>query len=112
MENNINDYLTNGELFSKLSDFTRIVDPLQKRVIEYRNKEVPINNIHCFDFWGKNKVCDNCISMRAYNDNTTYVKIEYNKDKTYIVTAVPYILGQRRTKPGCCITYEYGKIGT
>ena len=46
MENNINDYLTNGELFSKLSDFTRIVDPLQKRVIEYGNKEVLINNIH------------------------------------------------------------------
>ena len=96
MENNINDYLTNGELFSKLSDFTRIVDPLQKRVIEYGNKEVLINNIHCFDFWGKNKVCDNCISMRAYNDNTTYVKIEYNKDKTYIVTAVPYILDNRK----------------
>ena len=96
MENNINDYLTNGELFSKLSDFTRIVDPLQKRVIEYGNKEVLINNIHCFDFWGKNKVCDNCISMRAYNDNTTYVKIEYRKDKTYIVTAVPYILDNRK----------------
>ena len=74
MENNINDYLTNGELFSKLSDFTRIVDPLQKkRVIEYGNKEVQLTTSTVLIFLVKTK-CDNCISMRAYNDNTTYVK--------------------------------------
>ena len=72
MPDNVNDYLSNGDLFSKLSDITRIVDPLQKTVIQYKNKEVVIDGIHCFDFWGKNKVCDNCISMRAYNDNKTY----------------------------------------
>ncbi len=96
MENSLNAYLADGKLFSKLSDITRIVDPLQKSVVEYRNKETDINEIHCFDFWGKNKVCDNCISMRAYNDNTTYVKIEYNKEKTYLVTAIPYTFDNRR----------------
>jgi len=34
--------------------------------------------------------------MRTYNDNTTYVKIEYNKDKTYMITTVPYDLADRR----------------
>ena len=96
MADNVNDYLSNGALFSKLSDITRIVDPLQKTVIQYKNKEVVIDGIHCFDFWGKNKVCDNCISMRAYNDNKTYVKIEYNKDKIYLITAVPHDLNDRR----------------
>ena len=96
MPDNVNDYLSNGTLFSKLSDITRIVDPLQKTVIQYKNKEVVIDGIHCFDFWGKNKVCDNCISMRAYNDNKTYVKIEYNKDKIYLITAVPHDLNDRR----------------
>jgi len=96
VESFINAYLTKGDLFSKLSDVTRIVDPLQKRVIEYGNNEVPISEIHCFDFWGKNKVCDNCISMRAYNDNTTCVMIQYNKDKIYIATAVPYIFENRK----------------
>jgi len=95
MEEDINSYLTNNELFSKLSDVTRIVDPIKKSVIEYRNKEIPVNGIHCFDFWGKNKICDNCISMRAYNDNSTYVKIEYNKDKIYSITAIPHNLGDR-----------------
>ena len=96
MPDNVNDYLSNGTLFSKLSDITRIVDPLQKTVIQYKNKEVVIDGIHCFDFWGKNKVCDNCISMRAYNDNKTYVKIEYNKEKIYLITAVPHDLNDRR----------------
>lgn len=96
MDANLNEYLRSGALFNKISDITRIVDPLQKSVIEYKNKDAVIDKIHCFDFWGNNKICDNCISMRAYNDNTTYVKIEYTKDKTFLVIAVPYDLGDRR----------------
>ncbi len=92
--NNIN--LSIDELLNKISDVTRIVDPLQKKVIEYNNNLAIVEEIHCFDFWGKNKVCDNCISIRAYNDNTTYVKIEYKKDKTYMITAVPYCFDGRR----------------
>lgn len=92
--NNIN--LSIDELLNKISDVTRIVDPLQKKVIEYNNNLAIVEEIHCFDFWGKNKVCDNCISIRAYNDNTTYVKIEYKKDKTYMITAIPYCFDDRR----------------
>lgn len=92
--NNIN--LSIDELLNKISDVTRIVDPLQKKVIEYNNNLAIVEEIHCFDFWGKNKVCYNCISIRAYNDNTTYVKIEYKKDKTYMITAVPYCFDDRR----------------
>ena len=83
-------YKSSAALFTKISDITRIVDPLQKSVIEYKNSDAVLENVHCFDFWKNNKVCDNCISMRAYNDNSTYVKIEYLKDKTYLITAVPY----------------------
>jgi len=96
MDDNINTYLSSGAIFNKISDITRIVDPLQKKVIDNINNDAVIDESHCFDFWGKNKVCDNCISMRTYNDNTTYVKIEYNKDKTYMITTVPYDLADRR----------------
>ena len=92
--NNIN--LSIDELLNKISDVTRIVDPLQKKVIEYKNSVEIVEEIRCFDFWGKNKVCDNCISIRAYNDNTTYVKIEYRNNKTYMITAVPYCFDDRR----------------
>lgn len=96
MDNDLNAYLSSGEIFNKISDITRIVDPLQKKVVEYKNENAYIHDVSCFDFWGKNKICDNCISMRAYNDNTTYLKIEYNKDKTYSITAVPHDLSDRR----------------
>ncbi len=96
MADNVNDYLSCETLFSKISDITRIVDPLRKNIIDYKNKDVVIEEIHCFDFWGKNKVCDNCISMRAYNDNKTYVKIEYNKEKIFLIIAVPHDLSDRR----------------
>ncbi|MDD4688907.1 MAG: GGDEF domain-containing protein [Eubacteriales bacterium] len=96
MDKNINADLNNGEILSKISDVMRIVDPIQKRTIEYKNKDIPINEIHCFEFLSKNEICDNCISMRAYNDNTEYVKIEYNKEKAYLISAVPYILDNRK----------------
>lgn len=89
MVNELSAYLTDTELLNKLSDVTRVVDPFEKKVYEYKNEEVAVNELHCFDFWGKNQVCENCISMRAYRDNSTYVKIEYAQEKTYLITAVP-----------------------
>lgn len=96
MDDIMDSYLSDSALINKLSDITRVIDPVKKQVIKYKNNEKADDKIHCFDFWGKNKVCDNCISMRAYHDNTTYVKIEYNKDKTYMVTAIPIELENRR----------------
>jgi diguanylate cyclase (GGDEF)-like protein len=84
------------DIIDKLSDITRIVDPQAKKVLTYGSKKTKTDELRCFNFWGKNKVCDNCISMRAYNDNCTYVKIEYLKDRIYMVTAVPYDLDDRR----------------
>jgi diguanylate cyclase (GGDEF)-like protein len=34
-------------------------------------------------------VCDNCISIRAYRNRHTYIKIEYKEDRTYLITAIP-----------------------
>ncbi len=88
MDWNAGEYLSSPELLDKISDVIRIIDPLQKKIVEYKNNSTIVEDIHCFDFWGKNKVCDNCISMRAYNDNNTFVKIEYKEDRTYMITAV------------------------
>lgn len=87
MNDTMDAYLSSEAILSKISDITRIVDPLQKRVVAYRDQGMVINEIHCFDFWDRNQVCDNCISMRAYHDNATYIKIEYIKDKVYLITA-------------------------
>lgn len=80
--------ISNMPLLEKICDAARLVDPVGKKVIDMTSG-MP-SAVHCFDSWGKNKVCDNCISMRAYNDNTTYVKFEYSKDRIFLVTAVPF----------------------
>ena len=102
MNDNYNMLFENNSIFDKLSDLTRVVDPLKKSVLEYKSVGIDsethnlINSfVHCYDFWSKNKLCDNCISMRAYNDNETYIKIEYAKDKVYMITAIPQILSDR-----------------
>ena len=71
-------------ILGKICDIARIVDPLQKKVLSYQNNDADIGNFHCFDFWKKNHVCDNCISMRAYNDNLTYVKNRVTALTNYI----------------------------
>lgn len=39
----------------------------------------------CFDFWGKTKACDNCISYKVLNDHKERVKFEYLDGKPYEV---------------------------
>lgn len=90
MDDNISTYISSGMILEKISDITRIVDPLKKKVISFKENDISTEDIKCFDFWEKGQVCENCISMRAYNDNASYVKIEYNDDKMYMVTAFPY----------------------
>lgn len=90
------------ELFDKIHildkafDKIRIVDPVNSRIINIYNNKIEESVFECFSFWGKNKVCDNCVSIRAYNENNTFVKMEYNLNEIYMVTAVPIEFEERR----------------
>lgn len=77
-------------------EHVRFVDPLAKHVINHSNNIPNTVAAKCFDFWGRNKICDNCISMRAYNQNQTFVKIEYTPSSIHMVTAIPIELNNRR----------------
>ena len=46
-------------------------------------------DFECHKFWGKKKICDNCISLRADQENQPYFKMEYKGAKIYFITAVP-----------------------
>ncbi|MDT8719714.1 GGDEF domain-containing protein [Clostridium sp. 19966] len=74
-------------VFNKLYDYMRVVDPLNKTIVfdTYNEHE----NDSCFDLWKKNSFCKNCISMRAYINNDTFIKIEYDKDKIILIIAIP-----------------------
>nr|WP_319214715.1 GGDEF domain-containing protein [uncultured Trichococcus sp.] len=78
--------------FDKMYEQVRIVDPVNKAVLFVKNKNqeelMPVREA-CFGIWGKGEVCKNCISMRAYNENDTFIKIETSPDKIIMVTAIP-----------------------
>ena len=74
---------------SEIYDDMRVVDPVDKKVYELKEGKIIKSDLACFKFWGRNRVCDNCIALRALNENDSYVKIENNAKKAYIVTAIP-----------------------
>ncbi len=93
---NIKAILEKLDVFEKTYESIRIVDPLNKKILTNNKDDSAVEKLNCFDFWGKNKVCDNCVSIRAYNENNTYVKFEYNSDAIFMVTAIPYEVEDRR----------------
>jgi len=95
-DNEVQEVLDKLVFFEKMYEQIRLVDPIIKKVISYKNNTVKELAYKCFDFWAKNKICDNCISIRAFNENKTFVKVEYTPNEIYIVTAVPVELSNRR----------------
>lgn len=83
-------------ILEKAYDFIQLIDPVNKKVVNYYNNTSKVSLHHCYDCWEKNIICDNCISYRAYWDNKTYVKMDYNQDNIFMVTAVPIDLADRR----------------
>lgn len=92
MQNGLESLIDNLSMLEKLYDVIRIVEPLKKKNIYYENDEVKILDSNCYDFWKGEKYCPNCVSMRAYNENDTFVKFEYNKEKIYMVMASPIFI--------------------
>ena len=83
-------------IVEKLYDKIRLVDPVNKRVISYNDYEEIEAPMKCFDFLGKNKECENCVSMRAYHENQTFVKLEYAENDILMITAIPIQLADRK----------------
>lgn len=84
-------FIKNLSIFEKLYDFVRIVDPLKKTAYTVIENKLDKENNPCYDFWKQNKICQNCISIRAYKDNKDYVKIEFNGKKLFMITAIPIV---------------------
>lgn len=92
----IQELLNRISVFDKMYEQIRIVDPIENKVINQNNGELIETDTKCFAFWNTNRVCENCISMRAILENNTFVKVEYTKDNLYMITAIPFELPDRR----------------
>lgn len=84
------------QIFEKMYDAIRIVDPLGKRVLEIRENDLLKLDIECYNYWKKEQICDNCISMRAFNEDDTFYKMEYIDGNVFMITAVPVWVEENR----------------
>lgn len=75
--------------FHKMYDAVRIVDPIHKKVLESKGRLIQEMNKVCYDYWGNEKICKNCISVRSWNENKSYFKLEHKNDVIMAVTALP-----------------------
>ncbi|PKM50761.1 MAG: GGDEF domain-containing protein [Firmicutes bacterium HGW-Firmicutes-7] len=84
--------LTGLKFIEKTYEIMRIIEPIKKKVLHYQESKIIETNLICHHFWKKDQACDNCVSLRAYTENEVFIKIEYNADKIYMVTAIPLVL--------------------
>ena len=85
----LNKLQQNLVFFNKMYDAVRLVDPVRKRVLEYRDCMIGKTAEICYAYWENGHICDNCISVRAHHDNKSYIKLEQNPDVIMLVTALP-----------------------
>ena len=83
-------------VFINLYDVLRIIDPIRKNTIIIKENHVQESEETCYAFWKRGDVCVNCISMRAYTENDTFVKIENKEGKVYLLIATPIILDNNK----------------
>lgn len=76
-------------IFPNLYDSIRIVDPINKKVIKMNNDTIVHMNEACYGYWNRKRFCENCISMRAFIQNDTCVKIECKDNSIIFIIATP-----------------------
>lgn len=87
----------NLDFFNKMYDAVRIVDPLNKRVLDYCGCSLEETEKVCYDYWKSGEICDNCISVRAHHENKSYMKLEQSPDLILMVTALPIETAEQPT---------------
>lgn len=75
--------------FKKMYDSVRLVDPINKKVVEYHHCNRNETGGFCYDYWENGKICDNCISVRAYLYDKCFIKLEQTVTTIMLVTAIP-----------------------
>jgi two-component system cell cycle response regulator len=76
-------------MFKNLYDSIRIVDPINKRVISVQEDTTKVLESNCYGLWNKEEYCRNCVSMRAFLQNDTLLKMEFVDGKIMLITASP-----------------------
>lgn len=74
------------QLFEKIYQSMRIVDPVSKRALELNESELGEMEV----------ICENCASIREYNKCDTTFRMENNGNKSYMVVAIPMSIQKKQ----------------
>ncbi len=92
MDERIKEIVSNLTVLGSLFDEVRVVDPFRKQTVYFKDGEEEIASGSCYDVWKNGGCCANCISTRAHQEQETFVKVEYDKQRLFMVTAAPVCL--------------------
>ncbi len=82
----------NMSIFDGIYDIVRIVDPINHVSWIAADHDENILPGTCYDFWGRNESCKNCISTMAYLENDTFIKIDQKDENVFFVLATSKII--------------------
>lgn len=84
------------KLYEKIFDIVRVVDPIKMRVIgDVRNGAI-INSFPCYSIWKNDKEFSYFISVEVLNEQKTFVKVQHNFGKVFLVIAAPLKLYEKK----------------
>ncbi len=75
--------------FHTMYDVVRLVDPVEKCVLESRQNRLSAADDVCHAYWGDGGICENCISVRAHQGAKCFMKLERSDEAVMLVTAMP-----------------------
>jgi len=76
-------------VLKSLNDTVRFVDPLKNIVIDYKEKKLTETKEKCYNCWCQSTLCDNCVSVNAYQQNSSLIKFVTGSGSIIMVTAIP-----------------------
>ncbi len=81
-------------MFSDFYDVVRIVDPVSRRSWVLQSKDDSLLSDTCYNFWGRNEYCADCVAVKAYLENGAAVKISKKGEQCYLTMAIPKAYGE------------------
>ena len=80
---------THMDFFAKMYDVVRVVDPVTKSVMDVCGDLPVCTGAICYQYWDRNEICDNCISVRAYHEGKCCIKLERSDSAIMMALAIP-----------------------
>ena len=76
-------------IFKNLYDSIRVVDPINRKIVKFGEDNSEIIQEPCYQFQENHEECNNCIAMRAYLENDTFIKLEDAQGKVFLIISAP-----------------------